>query len=77
MGVAADRRATDSKAIVPAIITLTNTAENYLSILKRGLIGSFHHVSEASFASGALSRRELPERSARAGSPTFVIIRLG
>ena len=25
----------------------TNTAENYFSILKRGIIGTYHHVSEA------------------------------
>jgi hypothetical protein len=25
----------------------TNTIENYFSIFKRGIIGSFHHVSEA------------------------------
>ena len=24
----------------------TNTVENYFSILKRGIIGTFHHVSE-------------------------------
>jgi ISXO2-like transposase domain len=25
----------------------TNTAENFFSILKRGVYGTFHHVSEA------------------------------
>jgi hypothetical protein len=25
----------------------TNTVENYFSILKRGIIGTYHHVSEA------------------------------
>jgi hypothetical protein len=25
----------------------TNTVENYFSILKRGIVGIYHHVSEA------------------------------
>lgn len=28
----------------------TNTAENYFSILKRGIVGVYHHVSEAHLA---------------------------
>jgi transposase-like protein len=32
---------------VRAFFWHTNTAENYFSILKRGIIGTYHHVSEA------------------------------
>jgi len=32
---------------VRAVFWHTNTAENYFSILKRGIIGVYHHVSEA------------------------------
>ncbi len=35
-----------SKEFVRAIIFHTNFAESYHSLLKRGLIGTFHHVSE-------------------------------
>ena len=35
-----------SKEFVRAIILHTNFAESYHSLLKRGLIGTFHHVSE-------------------------------
>jgi len=32
---------------VRAVFWHTNTAENYFSILKRGIVGIYHHVSEA------------------------------
>jgi transposase-like protein len=32
---------------VPGVFWHTNTAENYFSILKRGIYGTYHHVSEA------------------------------
>jgi transposase-like protein len=32
---------------VRAVFYHTNTAENYFSLLKRGIIGTYHHVSEA------------------------------
>lgn len=35
-----------SKQFVRAVILHTNFAESYHSLLKRGLIGTFHHVSE-------------------------------
>jgi transposase-like protein len=35
-----------SKEFVRAVILHTNFAESYHSLLKRGLIGAFHHVSE-------------------------------
>src|SRR5208282_2278732 len=35
-----------SKEFVRAVILHTNFAESYHSLLKRGLIGTFHHVSE-------------------------------
>lgn len=35
-----------SKHFVRAVILHTNFAESYHSLLKRGIIGSFHHVSE-------------------------------
>ncbi len=35
-----------SKEFVRAVIMHTNFAESYHSLLKRGLIGTFHHVSE-------------------------------
>ena len=31
----------------PALSTTTNTVENFFSIFKRGVIGTYHHMSEA------------------------------
>ena len=38
-----------SKHYVRAVILHTNFAESYHSLLKRGLVGAFHHVSERHF----------------------------
>ena len=43
---AAHHKVDHSKHFVRSVILHTNFAESYHSLLKRGIIGSFHHVSE-------------------------------
>jgi hypothetical protein len=40
-----DKTRPDGKPIVETTTITTNTVEGYFSILKRGIIGTYHHVS--------------------------------